>query len=354
MRKLKFFSMKSLRFFTVALLLAFAAYYALEHSYRAYPVFTGKTMGTYYMVKINAPRVSRKVHRDIVKVLKKVNRQMSVFDKNSEISKINAAPAGEWIKLTPEMSELFKTADRIYKESNGSFDPTVGKLVDLWGFGPEQRRREPSAEEIAAVLPSVGFDKLEFTDDYTLLRKKAGDITLNLSAIAKGYGVDRVAKLLKSMNFNDFVVDLGGEVRASGNRVGETTGGWRVGVQEPDDSGRNAEILQLVNLSAATSGDYRNYREDGAGHRYAHTISATTGKPVENNLASVTVLTENCIDADAYATAVMAMGPEQGQAFAKKLKLPLIMLIRNNKGDVDTLTSPAFKKYMKVLTNGKR
>lgn len=109
--------MKSLRFFTVALLLAFAAYYALEHSYRAYPVFTGKTMGTYYMVKINAPRVSRKVHRDIVKVLKKVNRQMSVFDKNSEISKIKAAPAGEWIKLSPEMSELFKTADRIYKES---------------------------------------------------------------------------------------------------------------------------------------------------------------------------------------------------------------------------------------------
>lgn len=343
--------MKFLQIFSILILLTFAGCYAVKHSYRAYPVFSGETMGTYYMVKINSSRVPMSVRQAIKKELKAVNGRMSVFDKNSEISRINAAPAGEWIELSPEMAKLMKTAFRIYKESRGTFDPSVGRLVELWGFGPQQQTDFPGEDEIRQALTSVGFDKLEFSEDFSKLRKNTEGMELNLSAIAKGYGVDRIAELLIKKQFKNFLIDIGGEVRALG-RKNEQTPGWIVGIAHPDGTDDSAEAFVLKDMAAATSGDYINYKDDN-GHRRQHTISPQSGLPVEDGVASVTVIASTCMEADAYATALMGMPAAEGLAFAKKHKLPVVIFTRSagNKR-FERFQSPEFKKLRRDEKNG--
>ena len=238
-----------------------------------YQIMSGETMNTYYRIKIRTDKENNLLHNAIRDELQRINKEMSVFDSSSEISSINNDDSGEWIDLSPEMSEVLKDARKTYVESNGNFDPTVGKLVDLWGFGTTRSsKRVPSDEKIKEALKSTGFDKLRFNGNYTRVKKSIPDVKLNLSALAKGYAVDRVAALLDDNGYTDYIVEIGGEVKARGNRSEESKG-WNVAVVEPNTQNyENAYVVGLKDFAVATSGDYRNffYYND---KRYSHTIS---------------------------------------------------------------------------------
>lgn len=297
---------------------------------QSYQTYSGKIFGTFYHIKIKSPIENKILGKKIKHILKLTNYQMSVFEDNSELNKINKAAAGETLKLSPEMSRVLQEAAEIYELSDGSFDPTVGPLINLWGFGIKEGGNFPDDDTIKETIRHIGYKKLHFSDDYTQLQKNDPRLYLNLSAIAKGYAVDRVAEFLNAEGYRNYVVEIGGEVRASGERT-TGRGGWNIGIRNPDNDG-NALVLTLSGKSMATSGDYRNYFiKDGV--RYAHTISPHSGYPLNDRLASVTVIDDSAMRADALATAIMAKGYPQGLEFADRKKIPAILFIRNNAAD---------------------
>lgn len=336
--------MRVLNYILVVLIIGVLGFYAFTGNKSSH-VISGKTMGTYYTVKIRSSQVDNLLGNKIQTLLDELVTRHSVFDSESEISKINRFPADEWMDLSPEMSEIMKKSYNIYKLSGGSFDPTVGTLVDLWGFGSKKATKKPTDAEIDAVLKYTGFDKIKFSSDYSRFRKTDKNIYINLSAIVKGYGVDRVAELLESEGYEDFIVEIGGEIRAKGRRS-EETDGWNVSILMPyKEKSENAFILKLKDYSVATSGDYRNYY-DIDGNVYSHTIDPTTGKPVTNNIASVTVFSEKCIDADALATAIMSMGYTKGLKFANSKNLAVIFFIRDSNDEYKSSLSNQAKKLL--------
>lgn len=335
--------MRFLRWFSIFFIIGFIGWYFFSGA-NPYQTMSGQTMGTYYNIKVRASRENNMLHKKIKQKLEDINKSMSVFDPDSEISKINDAPAGQWIELSAGMAGLMKDAAKIWRISGGSFDPTVGKLVDLWGFGTHIPKSTPSAEEIKNVLKYTGFDKLKFADNYTRLQKKYTETYINLSAIAKGYGTDQVAKLLEEEGYKDYIVEIGGEVVARGNRSDEEKG-WKVGVVEPNETGGTAYVVSLKNSAVATSGDYRNYYYKD-GKKYSHTISPKTGYPVEYNLTSATVFNDSCMEADAVATAVMSMGESKALKFANDNNLSVIMFVKDRNDNMKTLVSNRAKKII--------
>lgn len=291
----------------------------------SYQTYQGKIFGTFYHVKIKSPIKNKKLGKQIKHILKLTNYQMSVFEKQSELNKINNLQADKELTLSPEMTAVLYTANEIYRLSGGAFDPSIAPVVDLWGFGIKDGQSFPTDEQIKEALRHVGFKKLHFSDDFSRVEKTDSALRLNLSAIAKGFAVDRVAKLLSDLGYEDYVVEIGGEVKAAGERSFAGSG-WNIGLSNPDNKG-NALVLSLHNKAMATSGDYRNYFiKDGK--RYAHTISPQTGYPLDDTLASVSVIDDSCMRADALATAIMALGYPEGKTFADENKIPAIFFIR--------------------------
>lgn len=315
-------------------------------SRQPYQVMTGETMNTYYRIKIRTDKENNLLHNSVKEELQRINDEMSVFESNSEISRINNDESGDWIDISPEMSEVVKDAYLTYNESNGYFDPTIGKLIDLWGFGTSRNsKRVPEDDKIKQALKSTGYNKLRFNNDFSKIKKVNQDIKLNLSALAKGYGVDRIAQLLDDNGYTDYIVEIGGEVKARGNRSPESAG-WNVAVVQPNtQTNENAYVVGLKDFSVATSGDYRNffYYKD---KRYSHTISPKDGYPVEHSLASVTVFHKSCMHADALATALMAMGEKKGLAFANNNKLAVILFVREEDNSFRALLSNEAKKLI--------
>ncbi len=303
-------------------------------------------MNTYYRIKIRSPKENNLLHNSIKKELQRINEEMSVFEANSEISLINRDDTGEWIELSPEMSAVMKTAYNIYNKSNGYFDPTVGRLVDLWGFGTSKgTQKTPDDKLIKDTLKTTGFDKIRFSNNFTRVKKTNPETKINLSAIAKGYGVDRIAALLEENGYTDYVVEIGGEVKAKGDRSKESKG-WNVAVVTPNtQTNENAYIVPLKNYAVATSGDYRNFFYYN-NKRYSHTISPKTGYPVEHSLASATVFHKNCTTADALATAIMAMGEKQGLNFANDNNLFVILFVREDSNKFKALLSNKAQKEL--------
>ena len=344
-----------MRFVKYALILGLIVtifFVAGQYASEPYIKLSGETMGTYYNIKIRSSRDKVVIDSAVKQELTAINNQMSVFKSDSEISKINQAPINEWIELSPEMSEVLQTSDKIYRRSHGSFDPSVGALVELWGFGGSHNQTVPDEQAIKEALEVTGFDKIRFSKDYKRIKKLKPGVYLNLSAIAKGYGVDRIAELLLSQGLQDFVVEIGGEVRAHGNRS-EDSNGWRIGILKPDtrqDGNKFPLVAKLNNAAVATSGDYENYFLVG-NKKYSHTISPSTGYPISNNINSVTVFAKKCINADAYATAIMSMGEEKGLKFANDYKLPVIMYIRTDDGDLRSIITEEAKKYIEEQAN---
>jgi FAD:protein FMN transferase len=299
-------------------------------------MLSGRTMGTTYSIKVapkgNIPSLL-KISKEVERVLAEVNLQMSTYIPDSEISRFNASESTEWFAVSPETASVVQMAQDISAASNGAFDVTVGPLVDLWGFGATGKvSTPPSSEQVAEVIEVVGFQKLEYRLDPPALRKQVPRLQVDLSAIAKGHGVDRVAERLFAIGVNHFFVEVGGEVRTSGTKMDGQR--WRVGIEEATaelPSGDARPIYQVLELSAqalATSGNYRNYFEAN-GRRYAHTLDPRTGVPAEVEIASASVVAESCALADGVATAMMCVGYKAGLELAEQNGWAVLLMIRS-------------------------
>ncbi len=296
-------------------------------------VYSGPTMGTEYRVTVvNRERInvdSEQVKRSIERALSTVNDSMSTYIRDSEISRFNRLQQGESATLSKAMLQVTKEALEVSRFSEGAFDPTLGKAIRLWGFGSDGRITEQPTQGVLEELKrSIGYEYLDLTGDK--LTKLADGLELNLSAIAKGYAVDLVALELMSLGFHHFLVNIGGELRASGNNADDVL--WRVAVEKPHLLGGIEEVLVLDHKAIATSGDYRNFIviDD---QTFSHTIDPFTLKPVLHRLASVSVIADKASKADALATALLAMGEERGVAFADKHNIPAYFIIRGREGD---------------------
>lgn len=282
--------MRILRYFSIFFVLGYAAWYFYAGD-KPYQSISGQTMGTYYNVKIRTRKEDNMLPQKIRQRLDELNREMSVFDSESEISRLNNAKAGEWIDLSPEMSKVMKDSAKILAPQRRAPLTRPSATCRAVGIRASVPKKAPSEAEIKEVLKYTGFDKLKFADGYSRVKKSNDNIYINLSAIAKGYGVDRIAKLLEDEGYTNFVVEIGGEVVARGSRSEEEKG-WKIGVVKPAETPETAFVADLRNAAVATSGDYRNYYYKD-GKKYSHTISPQSGYPVEHNLASVTVFDDN-------------------------------------------------------------
>ncbi len=293
---------------------------------------TGATMGTQYLVKLFAPPsdLPEDWKLTVDAELRRVNDQMSTYLRSSELSRFNDSESTEWFAVSAETAMVVAKGLQIAELSEGALDITVGPLVNLWSFGPEKRRLEPpSDQELTAALDRIGYRHLTARLDPPALKKDLAELQVDLSAIAKGHGVDRVIDVLRRMKVANAFVEIGGEVRVMGDKAGKP---WTVGIQQPDVAGAVVAIAWPMNAEAiATSGDYRNYFEHD-GRRYSHTIDPRTGRPVEHRVASVSVLAEDCMTADAWATALNVLGPLRGKELADQLGLDTLMMLRGDSG----------------------
>ena len=290
--------------------------------------FSGPTMGTAYLVKVVAPELDDDgklaVHQAIRSAVDAVDGSMSTFRPDSEISLFNAG-GSEPLTVSEGFVEVVAKAFEVASRSGGAFDPTVGPLVDAWGFGTGDPSAVPDEATIEALKREVGWRKVELDAAAGVLRKTAPDLGIDLSAIAKGYAVDRVHDALAGLGHGHFLVEIGGEVRTSG--ANESGLPWRIGIERPDEEGRVAQVaVELTDLALATSGDYRNFREvDGV--RISHTIDPRTGRPIEHGLASVSVVAGTCLEADAWATALNVLGPVEGPEVAAREGIEAFFLV---------------------------
>ncbi|AOE48982.1 FAD:protein FMN transferase [Kangiella sediminilitoris] len=296
-----------------------------------YTKITGSTMGTTYSVIVQSEGVNTKsLYQDIEQELKDINQLMSTYIPDSEINTFNQLKDSSCFKFSDRTWEVLVAAKQIYLETNGAFDITLGPLISRWGFNVEEYDiKVPSDSEIQQLLQQVGTDKLDYNHNSQCISKQTPAITINLSAIAKGYGVDQVATIVEQYGVYNYLVEIGGETVAKGvNPAGAV---WRIAIEKPVDlKQQQMLIIGLADTSIATSGDYRNYFEvDGL--RFSHTIDPKTGHPVTHNLTSVSVIHESNMYADAYATALTVMGKEKAIAFANKHRLPIFLI--NHLGD---------------------
>lgn len=315
------------------------------------PVVTlrGTTMGTSYTIRLSnssdavSPPDAESLKRQVDALLDRIEDSMSTWRADSELSRFNRFRSDEWFAVSAELVAVVREAQRIAQETNGAFDVTVGPLVDLWHFGPDRGPPQPPSDDaIEAVRRRVGWQALKWREDPPALRKQKPELEVDLSAIAKGYAVDRVAQLLEEAGIEAFLVEIGGEVRTRGRRPDGTP--WRVGIERPDPSRRQVQlVLPLENRAMATSGNYRNFFEY-QGRKFGHTIDPRTGRPVEHALASVTVLASQCMTADAWATALMVLGPQEGYNLAEERGLAVLMLVREEDGSFSSRTTSSFPR----------
>ncbi len=304
----------------------------------------GPTMGTQYHITLSHPPAAldpEAIRAGIDALLARVNRIMSTYDPESELSRFNANQSTDWVAASAELIDVVTEALRISRLSDGAFDITVGPLVNLWGFGPDMTVDGlPTAAAIAQAREQVGYQKLQVTG--SALRKDRPDLYVDLSAIAKGYGVDQVAAYLEAQGIEDYLVEIGGELRAKGrNPRGES---WTIAVEKPSPRRRAVEqVIQINGGGVATSGDYRNFFEKD-GRRYSHAIDPHSGLPIRHRLASVTVVRPDCMEADALATALLVLGPEAGYALAERRHYAALFMVIDGDGFV-TQTTPEFDQY---------
>ena len=293
----------------------------------------GRTMGTTYMVKwYSDDRTEQTITKMEVQIavekrLRRVNDQMSTYLKSSEISRFNTSESTDWFPVSPEFATVVKEALEVSRITGGAFDVTVGPLVDRWRFGATDPAESiPDDAELDQLLGKIGYQKLDVRLAPAAIRKTIPQVQINLSAIAKGYGVDAVVETLDQQHIENVFVEIGGEVAVRGSKGGDP---WMVGIQQPDTQVGQALLAAhaISDASMATSGDYRNFYEvDGV--RYSHTIDPRTGRPVNHTLASATVITKTCMMADAWATALMVLGAEKGLAIAKAEDLSVLLVSR--------------------------
>lgn len=301
-------------------------------------------MGTRYSIKVERlpPALTPETLKaGIDEALEELNDQMSKYRPESEISRFNRWKSRDWFPVSGETAHVVEQALEISRATGGAFDVTVGPLVNLWGFGPDRKERHiPGGKEIEEALQQTGYRHLEVRRSPPALRKKIDAIQVDLSAIAKGFGVDLVATRLMELGITDFLVEIGGEIRTGGVKADGSP--WTLGIEKP--LAGKTEILKRLKVSQAalaTSGDYRNFITH-QGKRLSHTIDPRTGRPVAHALGSVTVLASSCMLADAWATALMVLGPEAGFEKARSENLAAHFIVREDDG-FRTRATPAFQ-----------
>jgi len=310
----------------------------------------GRTMGTTYNIKVVATIEqveALKLQQKIDDALKQVNQEMSTYIPDSEISRFNKSPSTDAIEISSGFARVLKESIRLGELSNGKLDITVGPLVNLWGFGPEQRPETvPSDELLANTRARVGLKKLHLSGNQ--LSKDIPNLYVDLSTTAKGYGVDVIAELIEANGIINYLVEIGGEMRLRGfKHTGEL---WAIAIEKPifDPSGEHRAVQQVIipkDNAVATSGDYRNYFEV-EGQRFSHIIDPATGKPINHNLVSVTVIAPSSMTADGLSTTLMVMGAEQGMEFAVKNDLAALFISKTEHGFTEQFTVK-FKQYLK-------
>jgi thiamine biosynthesis lipoprotein len=307
---------------------------------------SGGTMGTTwhvtYVVPAQAPPQGD-IQAGIEARLEAVNASMSTYRTDSEISVVNGLPTGTWIGVSAPFYAVLSAALQVGSASEGAYDVTVGPLVDLWGFGPDPGPQAiPAPAQLESALAGVGQDHLRLDGDARSVMKLA-DVRLDFSSLAKGYAVDEIAHWLQQEGIGRYLVEVGGEMRVAG--LSPRDDPWRVAIEQPDPGGRGvAAAIELTDVAVATSGDYRNFFEL-EGRRYSHSIDPRTGYPAAHELVSVTVVHPSAMLADAWATALTVLGPEQALAVAQQQGLAVYFIQRDGE-DFAHRHTEAFRHYL--------
>ena len=310
-------------------------------------VLRGRTMGTTYTIKALHARGKvdqEALYNDIKATLDDASDKFSNWQDESEISQFNNSSSTNWLSVSAPFFEVLQESQRIHHQSGGRFDITLSPLIDIWGFGPNDDDKLPSEIEISSAMAHVGqSDLLEIKDNPPSIRKKRGPVSISLSAIAKGYGADLIARSLEKHGITNYLVEIGGDLLARG--VSERGTPWRIGIEKPDVGGRSVQlVISVRDMGMATSGDYRNFIE-ADGKRLSHILDPVTGRPVTHNLTSVTVLAQTGMRADGLATALLVLGLADGLALAEELKIPAYFITREGDGFA-TKSSSAFDALM--------
>lgn len=310
---------------------------------------TGATMGTTYTLSISDSLKDldkTKLQADVNRIFETVNKNMSTYRPDSELSRFNSSRSTNWMPVSLETVAVVEEALRASHVTGGAFDATVGPMVNYWGFGPgEDKMPQPPHDDLDGIVSRIGFSHIEARRSPPALRKSRADIYIDLCGIAKGFALDKAAEYLRSRNIDDFLLEIGGELRAHGHNPEDNP--WRVAIEKPIS--REYAIHRIIGLedaAVATSGYYRNFFElDGV--RYSHIIDPRTGKPVTHNLASVSVIDPSTMRADALATALMVLGPELGPQLAQRERLAVLFIIKTGDKFEETITA-AFQNYLLV------
>ncbi len=320
--------------------------------------FGGASMGTTYSIKVvdlPAGLAVEELAQAVTRLLNHVDKeQMSTYAPESELSRLNRAPLNTPIAISPEMLEVLDLAIEISELTGGAFDVTVGPLVNRWGFGPQTSvadaldARVPSQAEIDSLLQRVGYRHLQLDSENSTLLKTA-DVYIDLSGIAKGYAVDKVAEYFDGLGIASYFIEIGGELRIKGYKPGRQT--WVPAIEKPVDTAPQVHNIFYANgesIAVAGSGDYRNYFEDNGVH-YSHEIDPVTGRPVSHNLASVYVIESTTARADAMATAYMVLGAEKGFELAQSLNEAVYFVTKSAAGDgFEDRYTERFESYRQV------
>lgn len=308
--------------------------------------FAGATMGTTYSIRV--ADLPRHIDHSALKfaidgILATLNDQMSNWRPASEISRFNAGAASSWVGVSGDTLSVIEEALRISRVSGGAFDPTIGPLVDLWGFGPASGNRHvPSQNQIGAALRKTGFQNIRTSVSQLAVAKRKASVEITLCGIAKGFGVDRLAEHLDREGVDQYLVEVGGELRARGYSPRRRP--WRVGIERPIAGRRTIQrIVELHGEAVASSGNYRNFF-DRNGMRFSHIIDPRTGEPISHETASVTVIAPTAMQADALSTALMVLGPEAGLDLAEKENLAALFIVKDGPRYVE-INSRKFERY---------
>lgn len=330
---------------------------------RPYVTLQGSTMGTTWTAKFSSADSleNSDVQNIIENKLISLNKVYSTYDPDSELSLLNSAAANEWIKISPALENILLEAVNISKLTNGRYDITVGPIVNLWGFGPGSKAhiqknlqelgtiKPPEQHQISEALKAVGYNKLKFKPGFIL--KESNNMYIDLSSIAKGAAIDSIREELIKIGINNLYFEIGGDLTVVGTSGKGSQHGWRIGIEKPlrnSMPGANLQrILLLKNMAMAGSGDYRNFFE-WEGRFYSHTVDAKNGYPVDNSIAASVVIAENCLTADAYATAFMTLSKEMIENLAELQNLEYMLILRDEKGILTEKTSQNFESLISL------
>lgn len=322
------------RRFFIAIFIGFLAISCATEPKKEQTQLSGNVFGTTYHITY-ASTVN--YQKSIDSLFNLVNRSLSTYIPTSDISKINKGDTT--VVVDHFFKEVFQKSARIFKETEGYFDPTVGQLVNAWGFGPKKEKANLDSLQVQTIMQTVGFEKVKLINNH--IQKKDPKIFLDFNSIAKGYGIDVIGRFLAQQGISSYLVEIGGEIRTKGTKINGKK--WRVAVEKPNVDGTQSfqKVIELADQSMATSGNYRKYRLTADGKKYVHIVNPLTGFATESNLLSASVIgNTDCADVDAYATAFMAMGLERTKTFVNAHpELKVILIYVNDQGELQEFIS---------------